>query len=163
MDEGPIVCNAGPLIALSMIGSLHLLPALYRTVLVPEEVLQEVVESGAGRSGAREVASAAWLQRAASAGPPDLLLAKELGAGEAAVISTAYWNGARLVLLDERRARRIAEQAYRLRVKGSAGILVSARRAGLIPRVRPLLETLSERGYFLARRLIERACQEVGE
>lgn len=57
MDEGPIVCNSGPLIALSLIDCLSLLRELYTEVLVPEAVLREVVESGAGRAGAREVSS----------------------------------------------------------------------------------------------------------
>lgn len=163
MDEGPIVCNSGPLIALSFIDSLPLLRELYRQVLVPEAVLREVVESGAGRTGAREVASAAWLQRVAESESPDPLLAKELGPGEAAVIATAHQRGARLVLLDERRARRIAEQAYGLRVRGTAGVLVSAKRAGLVALVRPLLLKMSERGYFLSERLVARACEEAGE
>ncbi len=56
MTEGPIVCNAGPLIALSIVGQLGLLEKLYRRVLVPHAVIQEVVGAGAGRIGAAEVA-----------------------------------------------------------------------------------------------------------
>ena len=65
--------------------------------------------------------------------------------------------------MDELRARRIAERAYGLRVKGSAGVLVAAKRAGLIRAVRPLLESMVEQGYFLSHRLIERASNEAGE
>jgi uncharacterized protein len=137
MTEAPIVCNAGPLIALSIVGQLGLLEKLYRRVLVPDTVLQEVVGAGAGRIGAAEVAAATWLERVAAAPSPEPLLSMELGPGEAAVIATAHELQARLVLIDERRARRIAEHAYRLRVKGSAGILISAKRAGLLARVRP--------------------------
>lgn len=57
------------------------------------------------------------------------LLAAELGSGEAAAIAIAFAIGARL-LLDDRKARRIATAAYRLRVMGSAGPLVNAKRAG---------------------------------
>lgn len=67
------------------------------------------------------------------------------------------------MLIDKRRARRIAEQAYGLAVKGSAGILVAAKRAGILPEVRPLLEEMVRQGYFLSWRLIERAAAEAGE
>jgi len=163
MTDGPIVCNAGPLIALSIVGELGLLEKLYSRVLVPNAVFEEVVGAGAGRIGAAEVAAASWLEKVAAVSSPEPLLAMELGPGEAAVIATAHSLQAGLVLIDERRARRVAEQAYRLRVKGSAGILVSAKRAGLLAKVRPLLETISRKGYFLSAHLIDRAAQEAGE
>ena len=163
MSEGPVLCNAGPLIALSLIRQLDLMARLYGHVLVPEAVLREVVESGAGRAGALEVRAAPWIERIRLNAPPDPLLSEELGPGEAEVIAAGYQLGARLVLIDERRARRIAEQAYKLRVKGSAGILVSAKRAGFVSEVRPLLLSMGRQGYFLSERLIARACAEAGE
>jgi predicted nucleic acid-binding protein len=163
LDEGPIICNAGPLIALSMIGQLDLLGNLYQRVLVPEAVLQEVSGVGIGRIGAAEVKAASWLERVGEEPVAEPLLATELGPGEAAVIAAAHRLGAGLVLIDERRARRIAEHAYRLKVKGSAGILVSAKRAGLIAAVRPLLKSMVRQGYYLSERLVERATKEAGE
>lgn len=163
MSEGPVISNAGPLIALSVAGCLGLLRRLYDRVLVPEAVMKEVVGSGWERKGAREVATSPWLERIRAEKSLDPLLATELGAGEAEVIAAGYLLNARFVLLDERRARRIAEQAYHLRVKGSAGILVAAKRAGLVPRIRPLLESMIGQGYFLSGRLLERALQEAGE
>jgi predicted nucleic acid-binding protein len=163
MPEGPIVCNSGPLIALVLAGQLDVLGELYQRVLVPEAVIQEVTGAGAGRVGAAEVASSMWLERVPGGFPLEPLLAKELGPGEAAVIATAHRLGAKLVLIDERRGRRIAEQAYGLRVKGSAGVLVSAKRAGFIPVVRPFLERMRTQGYYLSQRLFERALEEAGE
>jgi predicted nucleic acid-binding protein len=111
MDEGPIVCNTGPLIALAMVGHLEILAKLYRRVLIPEAVLREAVGSGAGRVGAAEVKAAGWLERISGDLPVEPLLMQELGPGESEVIAAAHQLRARLVLIDERRARRIAEQA----------------------------------------------------
>lgn len=163
MNDGPVVCDAGPLIALASVGQVELLSALYHRIVVPEPVLVEVVHSGAGRAGALEIGAATWLEIAPSKGAPDPLLAAELGAGESAVIRVAVQLRAPLVLIDERRARRIAVQVYGLAVKGTAGIFVAARRAGLLAKIRPLLEKLSRQGYYLSARLIEAACQEVDE
>lgn len=109
MTDGPIVCNAGPLIALSIIGELGLLEKLYSRVLIPEAVFQEVVGGGVGRIGAAEVAAASWLERVTPPSVPEPLLAMELGPGEASVIATAHSLQAGLVLIDERRARRVAD------------------------------------------------------
>ncbi len=139
------------------------MPALYRRIVVPDLVIAEIVQSGAGRAGAIEVGSASWIEVGASAGETDPLLVAELGAGESAVLSTAAQLRAPLVLIDERRARRIATQVYGLTVRGTAGILVEAKRHGLLPMIRPLLEGMTRKGYFLSARLIETACREAGE
>ncbi|HEV8714800.1 MAG TPA: DUF3368 domain-containing protein [Candidatus Binatia bacterium] len=88
---------------------------------------------------------------------------EELGDGEAEAITLAVRRKAKLLLMDDRRARRVAELAYGLRVKGVAGVLVAAKRRGLITTVRPLLEAMRAHGYYLSQRLIESACREVGE
>lgn len=162
-DRATLVCDAGPLIALALIDRLELLQDLFHKVVVPLPVFSEIVHSGAGKVGASEVRSATWLVRAPVPEPQDRLLSTELGSGEAAVIGLALQTPGCRVLIDERRARRIAEQAFDLPVLGSAGVLVKARRQGLLPEVRPLLESMVAQGYFLSSRLVERACQEVGE
>jgi predicted nucleic acid-binding protein len=145
------------------VAQIELLPALYRHIVVPGLVIAEIVQSGAGRAGAIEIGSASWIEVKASGSATDPLLVAELGAGESAVLSAAVQLRAPLVLIDERRARRIATQVYGLAVKGSAGILVESKRRGLLPKIRPLLESMTRKGYFLSARLIETACQEAGE
>jgi hypothetical protein len=161
--EGPVVVNAGPLIALSVSGHLQLLQQLYGEVLVPEKVFREVTDAGAGKPGAAEVAAADFLVRTQVKTESEILLVAELGPGEAEVITLAMSVGARFALLDDRRARRVAEHAFGLRVRGTAGLLVEAKRAGAIASVRPIFEGMVASGYYLSQRLIERACREVGE
>jgi hypothetical protein len=162
MPEGVVVCDTGPLIALSIIDHLQILQPLFRRVVVPRAVLDEVSAGGADRPGSQAILGADWFEILADV-KPDPLLAAELGAGEAAVIASAYEIGARLVLLDDRKARRIAMGAYELRVIGSAGVLVFAKRAGSIPAVRPLLDAMIDRGYYLSQRLVDQATIAAGE
>jgi len=131
-------------------------------VVAPHAVLEEITAGERLRRGAEEISKAEWLVVQEGV-EPEPLLASELGPGEAAVIATAHRMRDCSVLLDDRRARGVALRAYGLRVKGSAGLLVAAKRSGFIPEVRPLLEHLVRNGYFLSRRLIDRATAEAGE
>lgn len=162
MPDEPVVADSGPLIALTLGQCLHLLRDLYGKVLVPDAVWREVTEAGQGRTGASEVAAAPWIERTALGRSPDPLLRAELGPGEAEAISLAA-DRKRLLIIDERQARRIAEIAYGLRVRGTVGTLVLAKRRHLVAEVRPILERMRQGGYYLADALIEAACASVGE
>jgi predicted nucleic acid-binding protein len=157
------VINAGPLVALSLLDQLDLLPALYAECWVPQAVFNEVTVAGIGKPGAKSLQSADWRGRVRASPIPDPLLVMELDAGEAEVISLARQLSPCVAVIDERRGRRIARQVYGLPVKGTAGILVEAQRRGLISGVRSSLLELRAAGYFIADSVIAAACQAVGE
>lgn len=157
------VSNSGPLIALAGVGRLDVFQQVYGSLVVPPAVCREVAEMGGERAGARFLAEAPWIERVELAQLPDPFLVVELGAGEAEAIALASQRPGSLVLLDERRARRIAEMVYGLRVRGIVGTLVSAKTLGVVAEVRPLLEAMQRNGYYLANELVERVCREVGE
>jgi hypothetical protein len=163
VTRSPVVVDAGPLVALCLADCLAVLHVLYGRVLVPDAVFREVVDRGGGRVGSDQVASATFLVRHVLDLSPDPLLAATLGPGESEVIALAYRKQARLTLIDERRARRIADQTYGLRVKGTVGVLVSAKRSGCIDHIRSILERMVAGGYYLSEDLLHRALQQVGE
>lgn len=157
------VINAGPLVALSLLDQLDLLPALFAECWVPQVVFNEVAVAGIGKPGANVLGSEQWRSRVRLCPAPDPLLVMELDAGEAEVITLARQLAPCMAIIDERRGRQIAQQVYALQVKGSAGILVEAHRRGLITEVRPHLLALRVAGYFIADGVIAAACQAVGE
>lgn len=157
------VVNSGPLVALSILGQLDLLPALYAECWIPQTVFNEVAVAGIGKPGASSLQSPDWQARVRTGPVPDPLLVMELDPGEAEVISLARQLSPCLAIIDERRGRRIAQRVYGLPVKGTAGILVEAYRRGLIPSVRPYLLELQAAGYFIADSVIDAACKAVGE
>ena len=95
--------------------------------------------------------------------PPDALLVAELDLGEAHVITAARELGITHVLIDERKARRIATHIYQLHVKGTAGLLVDAKKEGIIPLVGPYLEGMIKAGYFLGPSLVEACLKAANE
>jgi hypothetical protein len=86
-----------------------------------------------------------------------------LDTGEAAVISTALELGPSSVILDERKARRIASHVYGFQVKGTAGLLVEAKNRGMIETVRPYLIGMIQGGYFLGPNLVAACMVAAGE
>lgn len=157
------VINAGPLVALSLLGQLELLPALFSEIWVPQTVFNEVAVAGIGKPGAQSLQSDAWLKRVRVSPVPDPLLVMELDAGEADVISLARHLSPCMAVIDERRGRRVAQNVYGLPVKGTAGLLVEAQRRGLISEVRSRLMFLRKSGYFIADSVIAAACLAAGE
>ncbi|MEP7012557.1 MAG: DUF3368 domain-containing protein [Acidobacteriota bacterium] len=159
-----VVADAGPLIHLSLIRLLRVLPILYEQVLVPDLVFDEVVGEEDLLAGSAELRNADWIERVRhdSTAPLFQLLRAELDPGEAAAISVAVERQASLVLSDDRPARLAAEQLG-LGIKGTLGILVEAKRRGEIREVAPLITQLKSRGVWLSDRLIERILTESGE
>lgn len=85
-----------------------------------------------------------------------------LDAGEAAALSLAQTLKARLVLLDERKARRIAARIG-LPVAGTLAILLRAKQLGLIIAVRPYVIQMQSQGRRLHPDLISRFLEDAGE
>jgi predicted nucleic acid-binding protein len=113
-----------------------LLRELYAEVIVPAAVATEVsrhlaVELNAGLT--------ALVDRIES----DLG-----GRGEAEVIAIALELESAVVLIDERAARTYA-LSQGLRVLGTVGVVLHAKRRGLIERAPPLLDDLRARGFWL--------------
>lgn len=159
-----VVADAGPLIHLSLIGRIDLLPTLYSRIVVPELVYREVVDQGEDLPGSTELRGASWIDL--SSHDPDHhlfhLLRAQLDPGEAAAICLAVDRRADLILSDDRQARLTAER-LEMPVKGTLGVLVEARRRGEMDRLAPALAELKRKGTWLSDRLVARVLSEVGE
>ena len=162
-----VVADAGPLIALARIDRLSLLITRYGAVAVPEAVLAELCVD-ADRPGSR-VLSAALAKGdiqprpLAPGGEADMArLSLLLDAGESAAILLAEQTGCRFLLIDERRGREIARRRG-IPVVGLAGVLLAAKRSGLLEAVGPVLADLSRQGYRLSDALVTEVLHLAGE
>ena len=143
-----VVCDASALIALSRINALHLLEQQFGQLMIPDAVYEELSRKK-GRPGSKEITEARWIQRKTVKDRASIKQSRQsLHAGESEVIALAREVGADLVIMDDAHAREIAEEAG-LKVVGLLAILLDAKRNGLIRQVRPLLEALKQKGFFI--------------
>lgn len=158
-----VVSNAGPIIALARIEQLCLLQNLYGELLIPTAVQKEVAGLPVDLPGASEVRTASWIK---VFGVSDFLsvslLRERLDAGESEAIVLVFERQADLLLIDEARGRRIA-QARELPHIGTLGILLLAKRRGLIEAVTPLLNQLLTAGFRMDDSLMQIVKQQAGE
>lgn len=164
MRSATVVADSGPIIHLAMIGRVHLIPALFESVVIPDPVWTEVVDRGQGLPGSSELASAPWATRVAApeAGELSSLLAAELDPGEAAAIALAVATSARRLLVDDRAAR-LAAARLDIPVIGTLGILLAARRRGIEAALAPLFCDLRAGGSWMSAELEAAVLAEVGE
>lgn len=95
--------------------------------------------------------------------PIELLLGTLLDKGEASFIHLAQENGADFVLIDERKARKIAREIYGMHVVGSARILVEAKHRGLSTNVRESLEGMRSADYWIHDDIMKAALEQAHE
>ena len=85
-----------------------------------------------------------------------IVSAWDLGSGETAVISYARREPAYEVVIDDAAARACA-RALGLHVRGTLGLLILAKRTGLIERVTPLLDRMESVGLRVHPSLLREA------
>lgn len=90
-------------------------------------------------------------------------LANLVDEGEAEAIELAKELQADLLLIDQRKGRRLAVKEG-VPVIGLLGVVLLAKRRGLVPSARRLMETLRhDAGIYLAKDLLDKALATVGE
>ena len=158
-----VVCNTGPVIALASINRLELLKSLFREVLIPEAVHKEILLGGASSVGLSAYREKSWIKVRPLKKAADPLLDSILDAGEASVIQLAREAGVKLVLIDERKARKVARTVYGLQVIGTARLLVEAKREGLLENVNKAVQEMREGGYWIHDDIVQFVLREAGE
>jgi predicted nucleic acid-binding protein len=140
-----IVSNSTPIIALLEIKRLDILKRLYGTVIIPKAVHEEVTVKDASALDGFE-----WIDIRHVAN----IAAKEaftttLHDGEVEVMLLAKEIGADLIIMDDSLARKHAKY-LNLTVTGTVGALLRAKRDSIVNEIKPILDDLIRRGFYLS-------------
>lgn len=155
-----VIADSSALVALSVCDSLLLLDALFGEVKVPQAVYDEVCIANKAESQALKAYLAGKVCSATSI--THIEKSNGLGKGELAAISLYKQLSADLLLIDDARAKKVA-YLNNLEVMGSLGILLLAKKNGLIPTIKPFLTRLRCSDIFVSKHLLDQMLVMAGE
>lgn len=139
-----IVSDTSPLSNLALIDHLFLLRNIYQIVIIPSAVAQELENTREDDPRIAAVLSLEWIEVKQVSNTnfvKELQEDRLLDRGESEAIALALELKAEELLIDERLGRREASRLG-LSMTGVLGILLMAKRRGLIPTVRPVMDDL---------------------
>ncbi len=155
-----LVADASALIALAACDSLTLLDALFGSVMVPEAVYSEVTVGDRPQAGRLrhyledkvrtvDMQDFVYLDAFADMGETQaMILYKQMNAD--------------FLLIDDKRGRKVAVINH-IKTIGSLGVLLQAKRKGLIQLVAPLLAQIAASPVFVSEQLIRSVLELAGE
>jgi uncharacterized protein len=161
-----IVSDTSPLSNLALVDGLFLLKEIYQTVVIPQAVADELSNAEGEDPRITAVLSLDWVEIRQSTNS-DLITELRndylLDRGEAEAIALALELKAEELLIDERLGRREATRLG-LSITGVLGVLLIAKRRGLIPAIRPVMDTLiAEAGFRVSQQLYVDVLSAAGE
>ena len=149
-----IVCDSIVLITLADVDILHVLKSLFREVSIPKAVKKEVF-------GRRKPSS--FIKCVKISEPIRLkVLKSNLGAGESEAVCLYEEIDANLLIIDDLEGRRVAERLG-IKITGTLGVLLLAKKEKLIDAVKPLLDEIVSHGFRVADELYKDILVAAGE
>ena len=157
-----IVSNASPLIFLAKIGRLNLLNDY--EIVMPKQVYEEINKGAEAKEDAQKIKTLVdkSIIKVEEINILNEIEQHSLGKGEKAAISLSISRKIGIILLDERKARRIAK-FYQLKPKGTIGILIDAWKNKKITKeeLKESIKKLIEEGFRINEELIIKLLNEI--
>jgi len=142
-----VIVDSACLIGLERIGKLEILPQVFSPILIPPAVAEEVN------------LDMSWLTVETPHNHALITTLKtQLDPGESEDIALAVELPETFILLDDLSARELALQ-LNLKVIGTVGLLLRAKRQGVVPEIKPLLQALENANFRISQALIQKAIQ----
>jgi predicted nucleic acid-binding protein len=159
-----VVSNTSPLTNLAAIGHFELLRQLFGEIHIARGVWKELNHGAKRHPGCQEVEDAPWIHlHEVGSEAVTTVLRRDLDLGEAETLALALHLRADLVLLDEQEGRHAAVRLG-LQPLGVLGILLQAKRRGMVEEVRARLDALRRQaGFFLGESLYRKILEQAGE
>jgi predicted nucleic acid-binding protein len=147
-----IISDTSCFIILTNIDELDLLYKIYGQVITTIEVATEYRQS-----------LPQWVQiKGATDKYRQQILETQIDKGEASAIALALEIPESTIILDDYKARKIAERLA-LKITGTIGVIIKAKLDGIIPSIKPYLNKIRQTDFRLTTEIERIALEEAGE
>jgi predicted nucleic acid-binding protein len=137
-----VISNTSPITNLAAVGQLNLLQQLYGSIIIPQAVYNEMAGLPYAVPGTVEVQTLSWIQTQQVVNRNLVTeLQAELDEGESEAIALAIELSADRLLIDDYQGRTVASRLG-VKITGLLGVLLAAKRRGLIAAVKPVMDAL---------------------
>jgi len=147
-----IISDTSCLILLTNIGELDLLHEVYGQIITTMDIANEYGEKLPNWIEIKEVKDK-YRQR---------ILEMQIDKGESSAITLALETSDCTLILDDYKARRMAEQLH-LSYTGTIGVIIKAKLLGLIPSIKPLLDKIRQTNFRVSVDIELQALKEANE
>ena len=158
MSEGWIL-NASPIITLAKAGHLNLLVDLAPEICIPQAVFSEII-AGPDDDPGRRALEGGWGKKLPRSRIHPEVLGWSLGAGESEVLSIALENPGWIAVIDDATARACA-RSFGVPVIGTLGVVLRAKRRGLVASASKIIRELRYAGLYLDDQFVRAVLKQV--
>ena len=159
-----VVSDTSPIRGLISIGKIDILKDLFKRIIIPKAVRDELLRIRAIHSDIESLLNQDWIEIVEIKNKQKLHdLINYLDTGESEAIVLAKEINCNLILMDENKGRRIAK-SLDLDVLGLIGILILAKEKGLLTKIKPFLHELRERyGFWISNEFYSQILKSIKE
>jgi predicted nucleic acid-binding protein len=147
-----IISDTSCLILLDKIGELKLLKKLFGQIIVTQEIANEFKKELPDWFIIEEPANKTYQK----------ILEASLDKGEASAIAFAIAQADCLLIIDDYKGRKYAEQLG-IKITGTLGVIINAKLSGHIESVRPILKKIKNTDFRLTAELEKRTIEKSNE
>lgn len=147
-----VIADTSCFILLDKINELDLLQKVFKTVTTTKEIANEFNKP-----------LPTWVTiQAATNHRYAELLEIEIDKGEASAIALALETNDSLLILDDQKARKLAER-LKLKYTGTLGVLLKAKERDILPAIKPLLQKIQQTNFRFSEKVFSEILREANE
>lgn len=156
------ILNASPIILLGKADLLKTISPLAKSWIIPKGVVREVEKKRSIEPYLTGLSYKSKVIQESSSTTHPMIAAWDLGQGESEVLTLALEKDGVCVVLDDLQARKCAA-LFDIPLIGSIGLIILAKRKGLIDLAKPKIERLKAAGLHIDNMMLDRIYMRIGE